>query len=125
MNPRASGHLVEEKANGAAVMSMLHRSIPGIVPILPHGSKTARAVAITPILSAGNIWIPDPSIAPWSPEFVEECARFRGSDSEINDQVDTATQAVNYLNQTRYPDPGEDETGVFIEDAEAAGVFSE
>ena len=105
-------------------MSMLHKSIPGIVPILPHGSKVARAVAITPVLAAGNIHIPDPSIAPWSPDFVEECARFRGSDSEINDQVDTATQAVNYLNQTRYPDPEDDTSEDFIEEADEAGEFT-
>lgn len=122
--PQATGHLIEEKANGSAVMSMLHRVVPGIVPILPHGSKIARAVAITPVLAAGNIHIPDPSIAPWVTEYIEEAARFRGSDSEINDQVDTTTQAVNYLNQTRYTDPEDEEEGDFVEDAEQAGEFT-
>lgn len=124
-HPHAVGHLVEDKANGSAVMSVLHNKIPGIVPILPHGTKVARAVAITPTLEAGNIHIPDPSIAPWVIEFVEECAKFRGSDSEINDQVDTATQAVNYLNQTRYTDPEDEEEGDFIEDGEQAAEFRE
>jgi predicted phage terminase large subunit-like protein len=117
----ANGHLVEEKANGSAVMSMLGRKIPGLVAILPHGSKVARAAAITPSLSAGNVWIPDESIAPWQPEFVEECAKFRGIDGEVNDQVDATTQGVNYLLQTRYVDPDEEEE----DDADFVDIESE
>lgn len=120
-----NGHLVEEKANGSAVMSMLERKVPGLVAILPHGSKVARAAAITPALSAGNIWIPDESIAPWVTDYVEECAKFRGIDGEVNDQVDAATQGVNYLLQTRYADPEdeEDEDANFV-DVESAEVGS-
>lgn len=118
-----SGHLVEEKANGAAVMSMLHKTIPGLVPILPHGKKIARAEAITPVLAAGNVWIPDPALCspdpdtgqPWVVEYVDECEKFRGSDTEINDQVDTTTQAVNYLNQTLYPEREPEEEETFVE----------
>jgi predicted phage terminase large subunit-like protein len=133
--PKSSGHLVEDKANGPAVMAVLNHKVPGIVPILPHGTKVARAVAITPSLAAGNIHIPDPDICPVDPEtgvpwvigFVEECARFRGADNEINDQVDTATQAVIYLGQTRYPtvDESEDESFIDAQDVAALGEFSE
>ncbi len=126
--PHASGHLVEDKANGPAVISMLTKKIPGLVPILPHGTKTARAVAVTPPLAAGNVYIPDPSIAPWVGDFVEECAKFRGLDSETNDQVDAATQAVLYLLQTRYQlaDEVEDDSFVDIDDEMGSvGGFSE
>lgn len=124
--PRAVGHLVEDKANGPAVISMLSRKIPGLVPILPHGTKVARAVAITPPLAAGNVFIPDVSIAPWVVDFVEECAKFRGSDNEINDQVDTATQAILYLLQTRYVDPAEEIEESFMDlDGMDAGGFRE
>lgn len=124
----AQGHLVEEKANGSAVMSMLNKKLSGLVAILPHGSKVARAAAITPSLSAGNIHIPDKSIAPWVVDFVEECAKFRGADSEINDQVDTATQGVNYLLQTRYIGPEdemEEDEGFIDSESDEVGSFSE
>ncbi len=106
--PFAAGHLVEDKANGPAVISMLTKKIPGIIPILPHGTKVARAVAVTPPLAAGNVYLPDAEIAPWITDFIEECAKFRGSDNEVNDQVDACTQAITYLLQTRYPDSDED-----------------
>jgi len=131
---KIDGHLIEAKANGPAVMSALGKEVSGIIPILPHGSKKARAVAITPLLSGGNILLPDPAICPADPEtglpwvvgFVEEAARFRGADGEVNDQVDTATQAINYLRQTRYFDAGEIEQGDFIEtEDDIAGGFSE
>ncbi len=133
--PQATGHLVEEKANGSAVMAVLANKIPGLVPILPHGSKAARAAAITPPLAGGNVWIPDDSICPidpatgkpWVEGFVDECSKFTGADTEINDQVDTATQAINYLNQMRYDDDegGEDEQGeefVELEDSTMGGL---
>lgn len=124
-HPAAVGHLVEDKANGPAVMSMLARKIPGLVAILPHGSKVARAVAITPPLAAGNVFIPDVSIAPWVTDFVEECAKFRGNDNEINDQVDTATQAIIYLLQTRYADTETDDGETFMDlDGMNAGGFT-
>ncbi len=124
--PYAVGHLVEDKANGPAVISMLTNKIPGIVPILPHGTKVARAVAVTPPLAAGNVHLPDPTLAPWVIDFVEECAKFRGSDNEVNDQVDAATQAIMYLLQTRYVDESQDSEESFMDlDGMNAGGFSE
>jgi predicted phage terminase large subunit-like protein len=131
--PQATGHLVEEKANGSAVMAMLAKKVPGLVPILPHGSKVARAAAITPPLAGGNVWIPDDSLCdidpdtkkPWVLGFIDECSKFTGADTEINDQVDTTTQAINYLNQMRYDDDDGDDDGSFIDAAVAAGGFSE
>lgn len=126
--PFAVGHLVEDKANGPAVISMLKNKVPGIIPILPHGTKVARAVAVTPPLAAGNVWLPDPELAPWITDFVEECAKFRGSDNEVNDQVDAATQGIMYLLQTRYRDlSNEDVEESFVDDADNsnAGGFRE
>lgn len=129
--PWATGHLVEDKANGPAVISMLKNKVPGIIPILPHGSKVARAVAVTPPLAAGNVYIPDPTICPvdetgvpWVTNFIEECAKFRGADNEVNDQVDAATQGILYLLQTRYEADTEDSVEEFVEDSGGAGGFS-
>jgi phage terminase large subunit-like protein len=55
--------LVEDKANGPAVISMLGRTVPGIVPEEPHGGKEARAAAVSPLVEAGNVWLPSPELA--------------------------------------------------------------
>lgn len=83
--------LVEDKANGTAVMSQLKKRISGLVPICPKESKETRVVAITPLLEAGNVHIPYSDMD----VFVDECAAFpRGAN---DDQVDSMTQALIYL----------------------------
>jgi predicted phage terminase large subunit-like protein len=94
---RPSAHLVEDKANGPAVISTLQKKISGIIPIQVMGSKAARAQAVAPLIRAGNVLIPEPAMSAWVPAYIEECAKFRGMDSEINDQVDTSTQALVFL----------------------------
>ena len=56
--PQATLKLIEEKANGAAVISALRNSIGGIVPIVPKESKEARASAVTPLFESGNVYLP-------------------------------------------------------------------
>lgn len=93
--PQAVLKIVEDKANGPAVIALLRHEIPGIVPEEPQGSKTARAQAVAPLAEAGNVVLPDPSIAPWVGDFVEECAAFPNGSHD--DQVDQFTQGVNRL----------------------------
>jgi len=93
--PQALLKLVEDKANGPAVIATLRKTIPGIVPEEPQGSKESRAHAISPFHQAGNLWIPDPSLAAWVGGFVDEHADFPNGAND--DQVDTTTQAVNRL----------------------------
>ena len=52
--------VIENKANGPAVISTLKDKIPGIVSYNPSESKIARAIAASPQFEAGNIFIPDP-----------------------------------------------------------------
>lgn len=93
--PRAGCKLVEDKANGPALIAMLQCEIPGIVPVRPDGTKEARAHAVSPLIEAGNVYLPDKSIAPWIDEFIEECAVFpKGAH---DDQVDCCTQALKAL----------------------------
>src|SRR5204862_3137300 len=68
--PKATAKLVEDKANGPALIAMLQNEIAGIVAVRPDGSKEARAHAISPLLEAGNVFLPHPSIAPWIEEYV-------------------------------------------------------
>lgn len=93
--------LVEDKANGPAVIETLTNEIAGIIAIEPEGGKIARAYAVQPEQEAGNVYLPDPSIAPWIGEFVEECASFPNAPHD--DQVDAFTQAVNWMRNRAVP----------------------
>lgn len=93
--PQAALKLVEDKANGTAVINSLRRIIPGIVPEEPRGGKTARAHAVTPFWEAGNVHLPTPELAPWVGDYIEEHAAF--PNGAHDDQVDQSTQAVNRL----------------------------
>lgn len=93
--PQAVLKLVEDKANGPAVISMLGHFVPGIVPVEPDGGKEARAAAVSPLVEAGNVWVPASELAPWSDEVIEECAGF--PTAAHDDDVDALSQALNRL----------------------------
>ena len=93
--PQATLKVVEDKANGPAVISMLRRKVSGIVPEEPQGSKTARAAAVSPLIEAGDVLLPAPELAPWVGGFIEECAAFPNGSHD--DQVDAMSQALNRL----------------------------
>jgi predicted phage terminase large subunit-like protein len=93
--PQATLKLVEDKANGTAVINALRRIVNGIVPEEPHGSKEARAAAVTPLVEAGNVWLPSAELAPWVGALIEEAAAF--PTGAHDDQVDTLSQALNRL----------------------------
>ena len=95
--PRTHRKLIEDKANGSAVIDTLKREIPGIIPIEPRGGKEARAQAITAAVEAGNVILP--KSAPWLSDFIEECASF--PNGAHDDQVDAMTQAVMYFHSKK------------------------
>jgi predicted phage terminase large subunit-like protein len=93
--PQAILKLVEDKANGPAVINQLRRTVPGLVPVEPDGSKQARAAAVSPFVEGGNVLLPAPELAPWVDGVIEEAQAFpRGAH---DDRVDTMTQALNRL----------------------------
>lgn len=129
--PKALLKLVEDKANGPAVIQLLKNKIPGMIAVNPEGGKIARASAVSPAIESGNVFLPDPEIAPWVHDFVEECAAFPKGTHD--DDVDAMTQALNRLiyhmtpEDVRTPQPRdydhyshwEDETGLeYHEDGE-------
>ncbi len=91
--------LVEDKANGPAVIATLKDKIPGLIAVEPDGSKVARAAAVAPYIEAGNVFLPDPEafpmLAPLVFDFIEECAKFPMGSHD--DQVDAMSQAIHRL----------------------------
>lgn len=90
--PRAYAKLIEDKANGPAIISMLKNKVSGIIAVEPEGSKEARLQAIAPDVEAGNIVLPDPSIAPWIADWIEEVVNFPNAAND--DRVDSFSQAI-------------------------------
>ena len=94
--PQATTKLVEDKANGTAVIDSLKKKIPGIVAINPTESKYARASAVAPFIEAGNVHLPVVAICVPGFDSVEdlitEAAGF--PNAAHDDTVDTASQAL-------------------------------
>lgn len=104
--PQALLKLVEDKANGPAILSVLKTKLPGLVAVEPFGSKEARAAAVEPLFAAGNVVFPHETDAvypdgrrgaPWVPELVHEMVTF--PNAAHDDQVDAATQYLNHVAQ--------------------------
>lgn len=93
--PRATAKLVEDKANGPAIISVLKDKIPGIIPITPKGDKELRAIAIQPLVEAGNVHLPRGKV--FSEELIEEAAAF--PTGVHDDQVDAMSQGLTYLDK--------------------------
>jgi predicted phage terminase large subunit-like protein len=93
--PQARKILIEDKANGPAVIDVLKKHVPGIIPVEPDGSKLARAHAVTSYWEARNVWLPDPDISPWVKDWLSEITIFDAGAND--DQVDAFTQALREL----------------------------
>lgn len=93
--PQAREILIEDKANGPAVIDSLKKTVAGIIPIEPDGSKLARAHAVTTYWEALNVYIPSPEVYSWVKAYVTELTTFPAAAHD--DQVDSMTQALRRL----------------------------
>lgn len=114
--PRVVRKLIEDKANGSAVIETLKHELSGVLPVEPDGGKEARANAVQPLVAAGNVFVPHPTRArysdgrvgaPWvgdarddgtepmdpAETFLHEVTTF--PKAEHDDQVDGMTQFLN------------------------------
>lgn len=101
--PEARTILVEDTANGPAILASLKKVVPGLTPVKVAGAgKVARAEAVSPYLRAGNVHLPSSEVAlehpklTWDPQalvFEAKAFPFGAHD----DQVDAASQALAEL----------------------------
>jgi predicted phage terminase large subunit-like protein len=98
--PETRTVLVEDAANGPAVIAMLQSVVHGLIGVTPEGGKMARAAAVQPLIEAGQVWLPQYRLADgtvrheheWVNDFVVTCAAFpRGAH---DDDVDALTQLL-------------------------------
>lgn len=88
--PQASLKLIEDKANGPAVISTLKASVPGLVAEEPKGSKEERLSAVSPFIESGNVYIP--AVSTWVDGYIEELSIFPNGAND--DQCDATSQAL-------------------------------
>ena len=87
--------LVEDKANGPAVIERLKANIPGVVPIQPQGGKTSRMFAAAAEWQAADWYVA--RNAAWTEPFIEQITTFPAC--RHDDMVDMMTQASVWLLQ--------------------------
>jgi predicted phage terminase large subunit-like protein len=91
--PKARAKVVEDKANGPAIISYLQKDIPGMIAFNPQGSKEDRALSVAPYFEAGNIYFPE--YAPWKGDLIDDLLRF--PTGVYKDTVDALVQGILYL----------------------------
>lgn len=88
--------LIEDKANGTAVMDTFRHRVPGMVAFEPgNASKESRLQAGSWRFRAGNIYLPDPSIAPWVTDYKYELLAF--PKARRDDYVDATSQMLIFI----------------------------
>lgn len=107
--PQAAAKLIEDKANGPAIIDSLRNTVPGIIPVNPAGGKEQRATAVSPFMFSGNVHLPDAKLLPNVTALYEEIYAFPTGAND--DTIDAMTQALNqlFLKPLQQPDYGDDD----------------
>jgi predicted phage terminase large subunit-like protein len=88
--------LIEDRASGQSLVQELAcgSSVP-ILPVRVDSDKVTRAQAVTPMIEAGKVFLPES--ASWLEDYLDELSAFPAA---LNDDlVDSTTQALNFLRQ--------------------------
>ena len=95
--PQAHAVLIEDKANGPAIISELQKEIAGVVAVNPEGGKLARAQATAPLWESGSIELPDPQVfgCTWIEDYLHNICTF--PKAAHDDDVDATSQALIYM----------------------------
>lgn len=98
--PTMGAKVVEDKANGPAIIASLERKVSGLVPWPNSRGKIANANAVSYLHRSGNVWYPPEFEHATGDEAHVECmAKFPLA--KHDDSVDAETQALAYLEENR------------------------
>jgi len=90
--PAANRILIEDKANGSAIIDVLQREF-FCIPVNPRGGKEARVQAVAPAIEAGHVYLPLGQ--GWTEALVDQFSSFPAGAHD--DMVDSTTQALSYM----------------------------
>lgn len=91
--PQARAKVIEDKANGPAIIDYLKKEVSGLIPFTPKGSKESRALAVTPYFEAGNVYFPVDK--KWAVTLIDDLAEFPMG--LYKDTVDALVQGILYM----------------------------
>ena len=90
--PQARAVLIEDKANGSAVIQTLQKEL-FCIPVNPRGGKVARVHAVSPMIEAGHVFVPERG--PWVEDYLDQWTAF--PTGRHDDMVDSSSQALSWL----------------------------
>lgn len=102
--PAANAVLIEDKANGPAIVSEIRQKIPGVLAVEPYGGKLARAQAMAPLWESGAVLLPHPDgvdvggtlvAVPWLEEYIHNICTF--PKAAHDDDMDSTSQGLNWM----------------------------
>lgn len=91
--PLALVKLVEDAANGPAVVDVMATTLWGLELVKPKGGKEARANAVTPLFRGENVFLP--GHAHWVKEYRTQLSTFPYAAND--DMVDATSQALSWM----------------------------
>jgi predicted phage terminase large subunit-like protein len=91
--PEARYIVIEDKANGSAIIQTLQSVFVGVIGVNPKGGKAARVNAVSPAIESGNVYVPDNE--EFSEFLIDQFAVFPAGAHD--DAVDAATMALNFM----------------------------
>ncbi|MBQ6987399.1 MAG: phage terminase large subunit, partial [Oscillibacter sp.] len=71
--PAARAVLIEDKANGSAILDVLGREM-FCIPVEPRGDKRSRVYGASPAIESGHVHLP--ASAPWLEEYLDQWTAF-------------------------------------------------
>ena len=93
--PEISEVLIEDAANGPAIMEMLEGEIPGIIAMPTAGGHEGKANATVGYAEGGNVYLPHPALFPWVVSFISAMKQIP------SDEMDAAVHAMIRLQKAR------------------------
>lgn len=90
---KPKGTLIEAKANGDAIINLLDKRIPNIVPINPKDSKYSRSKSIISDFELGKVRLP--KNVNWITGYIDEFKKFPYGAND--DQIDATTQYLIHM----------------------------
>lgn len=92
LNPDLNAILIEDKANGSAIIEVMRKKYPFVIAVEPKGGKMSRAEAVAPCFEVGTVHLPDRM---WINEYIAEFIAFPNGDHD--DEIDATSQALMRL----------------------------
>lgn len=91
--PESQYILIEDKANGSAIIQTLRSEFIGVISVTPKGGKVSRVNAVAPAIESGHVYVPREEL--WAEELVDQFTAFPAG--KHDDMVDSASQALSFM----------------------------